>query len=65
MPDRAARRTTGPDDIRRAFCHCEAHRNGAFRLRPILSRIGRMPREQQITFGEMRESGVFGGGLLQ
>jgi hypothetical protein len=46
--------------MRRAFCHCEAHRNGTFKLCLILGRIGRMSREQKIIFGEMREAGVFG-----
>lgn len=31
-----------------------------FKLCLILGRIGRMSREQKITFGEMRQMGVFG-----
>jgi hypothetical protein len=48
----------GTNDMRRAFATAEAPRNGRFRLVSIHGKIGRMPREQKITFGEMRESGV-------
>jgi hypothetical protein len=53
----AARRTTVPDDTRRALPLRVPPRNGLFKLSVILGRIGRMQRAQKITLGEMRESG--------